>query len=57
MLFSEHFKIRPSPADKWYDPILSLDTRLFIDPFLIGMGNALYLRADTAQPLRPGERT
>ena len=28
-----------------------------LDPFLIGMGNALYLRADTAQPLRPGERT
>jgi hypothetical protein len=26
------------------------------DPFLIGMGNALYFRAGTAQPLRPGER-
>jgi hypothetical protein len=26
------------------------------DPFLTGMGNALYLRAGRLQPLRPGER-
>lgn len=35
MLFSEHFKIKRMPDDRWFDPILSLDTPLFLDPFLI----------------------
>lgn len=35
MRFSEHFEITCSPADDWFDPILTADTRLFLDPFLL----------------------
>lgn len=35
MKFSELFKIQRSRSDEWFDPILSIDTRLFIDPFLL----------------------
>jgi hypothetical protein len=33
--FSELFNIPQSASDDWFDPILSIDTRLFIDPFLL----------------------
>lgn len=43
MRFSEHFAIRRRSADDWYDPHLTVDTRLFVDPLLIlkkaGSGN------------------
>ena len=35
MRFSEHFAIKPDKSDTWFDPVLSVDTPLFIDPFLI----------------------
>jgi hypothetical protein len=35
MKFSELFDIQKDSEDNWFDPILSLDTKLFIDPFLI----------------------
>jgi hypothetical protein len=35
MIFSEHFKIKRTEIDDWFDPILFTDTRLFVDPFLI----------------------
>lgn len=35
MKFSERFGITPTQADNWFDPVLSVDTGLFIDPFLI----------------------
>ena len=35
MLFSEKFGITKGDQDSWFDPVLSIDTRLFIDPFLI----------------------
>lgn len=35
MKFSDVFKISRSQTDVWFDPILSVDTRLFVDPFLI----------------------
>ncbi|QRF67403.1 hypothetical protein [Ponticoccus alexandrii] len=35
MLFSEHFGITMSGEEPWFDPLLSLDTRLYVDPFLI----------------------
>ena len=35
MLFSEQFNITPGEGEDWFDVILSLDTALFIDPFLI----------------------
>ena len=35
MKFSELFKLATTQADNWFDPVLSVDTPLFIDPFLI----------------------
>lgn len=35
MKFSEEFSIRKRNSDDWFDPILSIDSKLFIDPFLI----------------------
>ena len=35
MIFSTEFKIERKKKDDWFDPILSTDTKLFIDPFLI----------------------
>ena len=35
MKFSEEFSIRRTRTDDWFDPVLSIDTKLFIDPFLI----------------------
>ena len=35
MIFSAEFKIERTKNDDWFDPILSTDTKLFIDPFLV----------------------
>jgi len=35
MIFSTVFNITKTSEDDWFDPILSTDTKLFIDPFLI----------------------
>ncbi|CAI8834452.1 Restriction endonuclease [Brevibacillus sp. IT-7CA2] len=35
MLFSEVFSIKKQSDDDWFDPILTVDTQLFIDPFLL----------------------
>ena len=35
MRFSEVFNIKVTGREDWFDPILSLDTRLFVDPFLL----------------------
>jgi hypothetical protein len=35
MKFSHLFKIKRTRADRWFDPVLSIDTRLFFDPFLV----------------------
>ena len=35
MLFSEHFKVTIVGDEPWFDPLLSLDTKLYVDPFLI----------------------
>ena len=35
MKFSEHFGLDYSAQTEWFDLILNLDTKLFIDPFLI----------------------
>ena len=35
MKFSEHFQIQVTDDEDWFDPVLSLDTRLFLDPFLL----------------------
>jgi len=35
MLFSEHYGIGVKDTDDWFDPIMLIDTRLFIDPFQI----------------------
>ena len=36
MRFSEFFKIKKTYPTDWYDPFPARDTRLFIDPFLLG---------------------
>lgn len=35
MRFSEHFGIEVTDEDDWFDPHLSVDTKLFIDPLLL----------------------
>jgi hypothetical protein len=46
MLFSEVFSVTRSNGDDWFDAILDVDTRLFIDPFLIyNTRNALFANA------------
>ncbi|MCP3032376.1 hypothetical protein LF817_13605 [Halobacillus sp. A1] len=35
MLFTEQFKLQQNPEDDWFDPILDVDTEVFIDPFLL----------------------
>ena len=35
MRFSEAFNITRRPADDWFDPHLSVDTKLFVDPLLV----------------------
>ncbi len=40
MLFSQQFEISSTTVDDWFDPILFIDTPLFIDPFLIFDGEA-----------------
>jgi hypothetical protein len=35
MHFSDHHNILRTPSDDWFDPILAVDTKLFVDPFLI----------------------
>ena len=44
--FSAHFGIAREPADDWFDPDLSIDTKLFLDPFLlIGDKDAIWSSA------------
>lgn len=35
MRFSEYFGLGDVKEEEWFDPILSIDTNLFVDPFLI----------------------
>ncbi len=35
MLFSELYSVIKSQDEIWFDPILDVDTKLFIDPFLL----------------------
>ena len=35
MKFSAYLKIRRQPEDDWFDPDLSVDTKLFLDPFFL----------------------
>jgi hypothetical protein len=35
MLFSDAYGIQRTAEDDWFDPLLNLDTKLFIDPFLL----------------------
>lgn len=48
MTFSSEFKIVKTEEDDWFDPILSTDTKLFIDPFLVFASNHKYF-ANTHQ--------
>lgn len=35
MKFTEHFGVTKGDADDWYDPFLEVDTKIFVDPFLL----------------------
>jgi hypothetical protein len=35
MQFSEHYRIARGPDDDWFDPLLTRDTRLSVDPFRV----------------------
>ena len=35
MLATEHFQIERADSDDWFDAILDVDTKLFIDPFMV----------------------
>ena len=35
MLFSDYFEITKGKGDDWFDPMLDVDTKLFIDPLLV----------------------
>ena len=35
MKFSDEFKFKVGKTEEWFNPILSLDTKIFIDPFLL----------------------
>lgn len=35
MRFSEYFEVTRGEEDDWFDPFLTIDTQLFVDPFLI----------------------
>lgn len=38
MRFSAAFKITRTKADDWFDPHLTIDTKLFVDPLLLALG-------------------
>lgn len=40
MLFSDAFGISRDATDDWFDPLLNIDTRLFLDPFLLYDGES-----------------
>lgn len=45
MRFSEAFSIKTSGNEDWFDPDLSVDTKLFLDPFLMLQGGQRWERA------------
>lgn len=46
MKFSEYYKINKTTQDDWFDPILDMDTLLFIDPLLVyKYKNSLFLNS------------
>ncbi|MGN6686923.1 MAG: hypothetical protein ACTHK1_05230 [Actinomycetales bacterium] len=45
MRFSRAFKISRGPREDWFDPDLSVDTRLFLDPFLLLKAGRTWVRA------------
>jgi hypothetical protein len=40
MQFTDHFEVVRTADDDWFDPILTVDTKLFVDPFLIFQDDA-----------------
>jgi|ThiBio_1000_plan_1041568.scaffolds.fasta_scaffold01410_8 hypothetical protein len=52
MLFSEHYNITRTDDDDWFDPILTLDTTLFLDPFLIYADERGYFEGSHEEVIR-----
>lgn len=45
MRFSTAYSLRHGSRDSWFDPDLTVDTRLFLDPFLLLKGGPSWVRA------------
>ena len=45
MRFSRALGLTVGPRDDWFDPDLKVDTRLFLDPFLLLRGGAAWAKA------------
>lgn len=45
MRFSDHFGITVGPDDDWFDPHLSVDTKLFLDPLLLFLAEGVWAGA------------
>lgn len=45
MRFSRAFSLKRGPRDDWFDPDLTVDTRLFLDPFLLLKAGATWSKA------------
>lgn len=45
MRFSRAFSLTRGPKDDWFDPDLTVDTRLFLDPFLLLKAGATWAKA------------
>src|SRR4051812_6574928 len=45
MRFSESFGVEHGPDDDWFDPHLTVDTKLFVDPFLLLVEGGLWTEA------------
>jgi len=52
MLFSEQYSINRTDDDDWFDPILTLDTTLFLDPFLIYADERGYFEGSHEEVIR-----
>lgn len=51
MLVSEPYGILRTSADDWFDPILGVDTKLFVDPFLIFQDDDLHWAGSHDRPV------
>lgn len=57
MRLSEHFCVTPTADDDWFDPHLTVDTKLFIDPFLLLEGGECAIARELTLYFEGGHRS